>query len=173
MTKQRSIAGVSRDVLLRLIRIRKNMIERCYRPKAANYQYYGARGIGVCTEWQASVEAFVMWAVTNGYASGLQLDRRDPGGDYSPSNCRWATSSQNNANRRKQSMATSGFKGVCRRRDRWGAYIGDRRIGAFATAEDAARAYDAAALSLYGEFAQLNFPSEKPSARNGLAEARQ
>lgn len=54
------------------------------------------------------------------------------------------------------------FKCVSKRGSKWYAYItfeGKRtHIGAFATAEEAAKAYDAEAIKLFGEFAQLNFP---------------
>ena len=54
------------------------------------------------------------------------------------------------------------YKGVVRSRNGWVARIGHERevryLGYFATEEDAARAYDAAARELRGEFARLNFP---------------
>ena len=77
-------------------------------------------------------------------------------------NLREASNSQNNANKLKQRNSTSGFKGVFRDRRKstkpWYAQIKHRSLGAFATAEEAAAAYDAAAAKMYGEFAGLNFP---------------
>jgi len=82
-------------------------------------------------------------------------------------NLRPATSAQNARNRSIGSTNKSGFKGVSLRKDRgtWLAAIGFEgrvlKLGTFAAAEDAARAYDAAALRLFGEFAVLNFPVDK------------
>lgn len=74
-------------------------------------------------------------------------------------NLRVATSSQNLANRRRWESA-SGFKGVTRARGRWHARINmqgrTRNLGYFTTREEAARAYDAAARDLHGEFGQAN-----------------
>lgn len=84
-------------------------------------------------------------------------------------NLRPATTTQNLANTAPPSHNTSGYKGVnfYRRTGRYRAYIqsGYRptHLGYFATAEQAARAYDAAALEHFGEFARLNFPKENAS----------
>ena len=43
---------------------------------------------------------------------------------------------------------------------KWRAKIERKHIGYYKTAEEAARAYDAKAKELYGEFARLNFPEE-------------
>jgi len=79
-------------------------------------------------------------------------------------NLRPATTPQNNAHVRPQLRAkTSLYKGVYwdRQHKIWRARIGrpQREVGRFASEEDAARAYDAAALALWGEFALLNFPA--------------
>lgn len=76
-------------------------------------------------------------------------------------NLRPATRSQNGANRRRPSNNTTGYKGVILRSSgRWQAQIvvggGKLSLGQFDTREDAARAYNVAALAAWGEFAQLN-----------------
>lgn len=81
-------------------------------------------------------------------------------------NLRVATHSQNQQNQGPKRGSKSGFKGVSfhRSSNRWQAEIkanGERRyLGIFATAEDAARAYDNVARELHGEFAFLNFNQE-------------
>jgi hypothetical protein len=89
------------------------------------------------------------------HINGDTLDNRH-------ANLRFATASQNARNSTLSSRNTSGFKGVSfdRTRGKWRASIKDsdrkHTIGRFDSALDAARAYDEAALQLYGEFARTN-----------------
>ena len=81
-------------------RIWANMKSRCLNPKNKKYNIYGGRGIFVCDEWKNSFQAFYDWAMANGYKNDLTLDRIDGDGNYEPSNCRWATFSEQNKNRK-------------------------------------------------------------------------
>lgn len=83
--------------------------------------------------------------------------------DNRRANLRPADRSQNNHNERPRLDSTSVFKGVTRHRNgkSWQARIvvDGRRyaLGSFSSEEDAARAYDAAALTAWGEYAFRNF----------------
>lgn len=84
----------------RLYSIWHHMKYRCNNPNAPKYPLYGGRGITVCDEWINSFPAFRDWALDNGYDDNLTLDRIDNNKGYNPNNCRWATSSDQNRNRR-------------------------------------------------------------------------
>lgn len=74
------------------------MRQRCSNPRATGFEYYGARGIKVCQRWE-SFEAFL--ADMGERPIGKTLDRwPNVNGDYEPSNCRWATASEQARNQR-------------------------------------------------------------------------
>lgn len=81
-----------------------SMKNRCACESSTSWKNYGGRGIRVCDEWVNSFVAFKEWADQNGYSSGLQLDRIDTNGDYSPSNCRFISPMANSNNRRNSKI---------------------------------------------------------------------
>jgi hypothetical protein len=81
------------------------MNARCSKPSNGDYAQYGGRGIRVCAEWQ-EFPVFAAWALANGYADHLSIDRENPDGNYAPTNCRWATTLQQGENKRSSRRLT-------------------------------------------------------------------
>lgn len=113
----------------RLNRIYTNMKSRCYNTNKDHYESYGGRGITVCKEWlnpehakgkrncSVGFIAFKKWALENGYADNLSLDRIDINGNYEPSNCRWVTQKVQCNNKRKNVLLT--YKGETKTINQW------------------------------------------------------
>lgn len=71
------------------------MKARCYNRNNNSYKWYGAKGIKVYEEWLSSPHLFEEWALINGYADDLTIDRIDENQDYCPDNCRWISIGEN------------------------------------------------------------------------------
>lgn len=102
--------GLTKDkVFHRLMHIRKGMKNRCYNNKDKRYSDYGGRGIKICEKWLDEKEGtinFYNWAIKNGYAENLTIDRIDVNGNYEPSNCRWVTNKIQCNNKRNNHIIT-------------------------------------------------------------------
>lgn len=75
------------------------MRQRCLNPRATKWPDYGGRGITVSDQW---ADFAVFLADMGERPDGMTLDRIDNDGNYERGNCRWATPSQQQFNRRNR-----------------------------------------------------------------------
>ena len=80
-----------------------SMKQRVLNPKNKAFDRYGGRGIGIAEDW-LRFENFL--ADMGEKPKGLSLERKDNDGDYCKSNCKWATTAEQNKNRRKRNPDT-------------------------------------------------------------------
>jgi hypothetical protein len=85
-----------------------SMSARCNNPKHKAYIHYGARGITVCDRWKDYTNFLA--DMGRRPAGNYSLDRIDNDGNYTPSNCRWATKWEQARNKRPR-IAIQTYKG--------------------------------------------------------------
>ncbi len=85
------------------------ILQRCCNPRNKDYPTYGGRGITVCQRWRNSFESFLE-DLGERPSARHSIDRYpDQNGPYAPENCRWATATEQNRNRRTNVILT--FRG--------------------------------------------------------------
>lgn len=84
----------------KLYHVWRGMLDRTTNKNNKRWGAYGGKGVKVCPEWE-SFYTFYDWAKANGYKPDcdLSIDRINNDGDYEPSNCRFATRSQQQNNK--------------------------------------------------------------------------
>ena len=82
-----------------------HMLSRCRNPNVPAYRDYGGRGITVCKRWLK----FENFLADMGLRPTPQhtIERKNNAGNYTPSNCRWATRIEQANNKRNNHLLTA------------------------------------------------------------------
>lgn len=84
-----------------------SMKNRCLNPHHRSYKNYGGRGVTVCKEW---LDFSVFLEDMGERPEETSLDRIDNNKGYFKENCRWATLSSQQRNKRNNLMITIGSR---------------------------------------------------------------
>ncbi len=93
---------------------------RCYNPKNEAFSDYGGRGITMCERWLTSFENF--FEDMGERPHGLSINRKNNDGNYEPENCEWATTKEQQNNRRSNRLIE--FNGRTQTMSEWATEIG-------------------------------------------------
>lgn len=117
-----------------------NMIKRCTNPNSKDYKNYGGRGITICARWMGPQGIYNFAEDMGDRPAGLTLERVDNNKGYSPSNCKWATKTEQNLNQRHIKYP---YIHWIKARNKWVVRIQSKYVGIFKELADAERARDA------------------------------
>jgi hypothetical protein len=142
------------DSSKRMYKIWAKMKERCSNKNNKDYVIYGGRGITYQPEWE-DYESFKL-DMLFGYSDNLELDRIDPDGNYTASNCRWVDESLQAYNKGLSKNNKSGVCGVYfdKLSGNWIAQISKNKtqvkLGCFENFDEAVSVRKKAELDYYG-----------------------
>jgi hypothetical protein len=102
-----------------LYRVWSGIKRRCGSKREKEKHYVN---ITMCAEWSNDFMKFYSWAIENGWAKGLQIDRIDFNGHYTPENCRIVTPLVNQNNKRNNRRVTA--NGITRNVSEWSRITG-------------------------------------------------
>lgn len=102
------------------------MTQRCLDKGRKDYPRYGGAGIKVHDSWH-KFENFLKDMGER--PAGMSIERINNLGNYEPSNCRWATSRQQAANRRNTRMIS--FNGETKNLKEWSRCLGIKYVTLF------------------------------------------
>lgn len=130
------------------------MRQRCYDFNSKDFPDYGAKGVGVYSNWFDSFSSFIEYM--GPCPEGMSLDRIESSGNYEPGNVRWATGSEQNHNRGMLKNNKSGKNGVFELKSGGGFQASIMfqskkiHLGTFQTFEQAKEAREQAELKYLG-----------------------
>ena len=94
----------------RIYAVWNSMVMRCHNKNSLSYKHYGAKGIKVCKRWRK----FENFLDDMGQPDvGLQLERKNNNGNYTPANCKWATLHEQARNKSTSRKITFNGKTLC------------------------------------------------------------